>query len=316
MNINRRDFLKVGLAGSAALIGSSKKALASEQFTGWPDRFGILVDTTLCIGCRTCEAACNEAHKLPSPKVPFDDDSVFEKVRRTDAGAYTVVNRFSNPNPGDEPIYVKKQCMHCNEPACASACPVKALKKTPEGAVTYNKNLCIGCRYCMIACPFNIPAYEYFNAFTPVVRKCTMCFDIRIKEGKIPACAEACPMEVMTFGKRSELIKLARQKIVTHPDKYTDQIYGEHEVGGTSWIYLAEVPFEHIGFRTDLGIKPYPELTKGALGMVPIVIALWPALLMGLYTFSKHRNKKAETETIASEDGFTGVNHDKKEGTQ
>jgi len=302
MNINRRDFLKVGLAGSATLIGGSQKAIVAKDFTGWPDRFGILVDTTLCIGCRSCEAACNEAHKLPPPEVPFDDDSAFDKIRRTDAGVYTVVNRFANPKPGGETIYVKKQCMHCDEPACVSACPVKALTKNPEGAVTYNKNLCIGCRYCMIACPFDIPAYEYDNAFTPVVRKCTMCFDIRVKEGKIPACVEACPMEVMTFGKKSELIKLAGQKIMNQPDKYVDHIYGEREVGGTSWIYLSEVPVEHIGFRTDLGVKPYPELTKGALGMVPFVIALWPALFMGLYMFSKRKDKNSGDETMNSEE--------------
>jgi NAD-dependent dihydropyrimidine dehydrogenase PreA subunit len=157
----------------------------------------------------------------------------------------------------------------------------------------------------MIACPFEIPTYEYFNAFTPQVRKCTMCFDIRIEKGKIPACVEACPMEVMTFGKRSELIKLARQKIITHPGKYFDQIYGENEVGGSSWIYLAEVPFEHIGFRTDLGIKPYPELTKGALGMVPLVIVLWPALLMGFRTFSKRIDKNAGMESTDSEEKET-----------
>jgi Fe-S-cluster-containing dehydrogenase component len=302
MNINRRDFLKIGLAGSAVLIGSPKETLASEYFPGWPDRFGVLTDTTLCIGCRTCEAACNEAHKLPPPQVPFDDYSVFEKIRRMDAGAYTVVNRFTNPKPGREPIYVKKQCMHCNEPACASACFVKAFKKTPEGSVIYKKNLCVGCRYCMIACPFNVPAYEYSNAFTPKVMKCTMCFDIRIKEGRIPACVEACPMEVMTFGKRSELIKLAEQKIMTHPSKYVDHIYGEHEVGGTSWLYLAEVPFENIGFKSDLGIKPYPELTRGYLGAVPLVIALWPALLIGFHAFSKLRDRKAGTETMDSEE--------------
>ncbi|HIE25841.1 TPA: 4Fe-4S dicluster domain-containing protein [Candidatus Poribacteria bacterium] len=312
--MNRRDFLKVGLAGSAALIGSSTKALASEYFTGWPDRFGVLTDTTLCIGCRKCEVACNEAYKLPKPKVPFDDYSVFEKRRRTHAGAYTVVNRFENPKPGREPIYVKIQCMHCDEPACVSVCPVKAFTKTPEGAVIYNKGICIGCRYCMIACPFNIPAYQYFNAFTPEVTKCPMCFDIRIEKGKIPACVEACPMEALTFGKRSELIKLARQKIMTQPNKYIDHIYGEHEVGGTSWLYLAEAPFKPLGFRNDLGVKPYPELTKGALGMVPLVIMLWPALLMGLHTFSKRRDRDSGTEnTTSTRTQGEVVNHEEKE---
>jgi hypothetical protein len=120
-------------------------------------------------------------------------------------------------------------------------------------------------------------------------------------------------MEVMTFGKRSEIIKLAQQKIMTHPNRYVDHIYGEHEVGGTSWLYLAEVPFENIGFRTDLGIKPYPELTRSYLGAVPLVIALWPALLIGFRAFSKRRGGDVGTETMASENNLTSANHEDKE---
>jgi len=121
-------------------------------------------------------------------------------------------------------------------------------------------------------------------------------------------------MEVLTFGKRSELIKLARQKIMTQPNKYIDHIYGEHEVGGTSWLYLAEAPFKPLGFRNDLGVKPYPELTKGALGMVPLVIMLWPALLMGLHTFSKRRDRDSGTEnTTSTRTQGEVVNHEEKE---
>lgn len=301
MKIHRRNFLKtIGAIGASTIIGSKSKAFAFEQFSGYPDSYGMLVDTTLCVGCRSCEAACNEVNKLPPPKVPFEDRSVFEKIRRTDAQTYTVVNRYPNPKPGEPPIHVKKQCMHCNEPACASACLVNAFKKTSKGAVIYNKNVCIGCRYCMTACPFYIPAYEYNEPFSPEIKKCTMCYD-RISKGGIPACAEACPMEAITFGKRSDLIKLAGKKILENPKRYVDHIYGAHEVGGTSWLYLAGVPFEKIGFRTDVGTKPYPELTKGFLTMVPAVLVIWPALLGGFYMFTKHREQMVEEEETTPE---------------
>ncbi|MFH1337039.1 MAG: sulfate respiration complex iron-sulfur protein HmcB [Candidatus Zixiibacteriota bacterium] len=303
MGISRRKFLKsIAAAGGASLVAKSKSALGVEQFTGYPDRFGVLSDLTRCVGCRSCEAACNEANKLPPPKIPFEDQSVFEKIRRTDAQTYTVVNRYTSPNPGGEPIYVKHQCRHCDEPACASACLVKAFTKTREGAVTYNKGVCVGCRYCMTACPFNVPAYEYNEPFSPEVKKCTMCYDTRISKGDIPACVEACPMEAMTFGKRSDLIKLARKRIIENPDKYIDYIYGEHEVGGTSWLYISGVPFEQIGFPMDLGTKPYPELTRGFLSMVPAVLVIWPALLGGFYMFTQHREQMGvDEETIPAE---------------
>lgn len=299
MAINRRKFLKtIGAIGASGLVGGRGKARAVENLSGYPDRYGVLTDLTLCIGrnCRKCEAACNKENKLPPPRVPVEDNSVFEKIRRTDEHSLTVVNRYPNPQPGGKPVYVKQQCRHCDEPACASACLVKAFTKTREGAVTYNKGVCIGCRYCMTACPFYVPAYEYADPLSPEVKKCTMCYQTRTSKGKVPACLEACPLQVMTFGKRGELIELARKKITDNPGKYVNHIYGEHEVGGTCWLYISGVPFENLGFDMNLPTKPYPELTTGFLSMISAALVIGPALLGGFYMFSQHRERTDEEE--------------------
>ncbi|UCE24715.1 MAG: 4Fe-4S dicluster domain-containing protein [Candidatus Zixiibacteriota bacterium] len=302
MSLKRRDFLK--LSTVAACLGATSTAHGMEDFTGWPDRYGMLTDTTLCIGanCRRCEEACKRVNERPMEGLDLTDNSVFEQTRRTDPNSYTVVNRFTVSEDSENPVYVKKQCMHCNEPACASACLVRAFSKTKEGPVLYNKDVCIGCRYCMLACPFRIPSYDYFDAFTPQVRKCTMCYD-RIVEGKIPGCAEICPKEAITFGKRSDLITLARERIRHDPDRYQPRIYGETEVGGTSWLYLAGTDFTNLGFSDDLGSMPYPELTRGFLAAVPIVLTVWPVLLTGFYKFSQSREKaEVEAEAAAADD--------------
>jgi Fe-S-cluster-containing dehydrogenase component len=287
--ISRRKFL-IGSAaiGGTVLVGSYKNASASQEFSGWPDRFGCLTDLTMCVGCRSCEKACSEANNLPEPGLPFDDASVFKDNRRPTAKAYTVVNQYKNPKDESRPIYRKIQCNHCNEPACASACPVHAYTKTPEGAVLYDVNKCFGCRYCMLACPFYAPAYDYESALEPRVVKCVLCHD-RIKAGGIPACVEACPIGTITFGKRDELIKIARKRITENPDRYIDHIYGEREVGGTSWMYLSGVPFEQLGFPVNLPNKPLIEETKGFLGAVPVVLTVWPALFGMVYTALRHR---------------------------
>jgi len=294
--ISRRDFLKgtTTIGGTLlawSLLGSPETAFA-QDFSGWPDRVGMLTDITRCFGCRRCEEACNKANNLPAPETSFEDKSVFEKERRTDAKTYTVVNRYANPKTG-EPVYCKVQCNHCIEPACVSACPVGALEKSPEGPVTYNENVCIGCRYCMTACPFYIPAFEYFDAGSPAIQKCFMCYD-RISKGEVPACATECPVEAITFGKRSELLKLARDRIRNKPEKYIDHIYGEHEAGGTDWLYISSVPFEELGFPHDLETTPYPELTREFLSGVPLVLMVCPALLGGLYLLSKRREQMAK----------------------
>lgn len=280
----------MGAAGAGALTARRAEAAGNAHFEGYPESFGVLHDTTLCIGCRSCETACNAVNELPPPDVPFKDLSVLDTRRRTTAKAYTVVNRFQACTPTPRPIFVKKQCNHCLEPACASACFVRAFKKTAEGAVTYDPSVCVGCRYCMVACPFDIPAYEYDKALEPRIMKCTLCYP-RVKNGQLPGCVQACPKEALTFGKRTDLLSIAKERIRKYPDRYIDHIYGEREMGGTSWLYLSSVPFSQIGMREDLGVTPAPELTSGALSAVPIVVGLWPVLLTGIYAISQRKEK-------------------------
>ena len=208
-----------------------------------------------------------------------------------------MVNRFETKDK--KPRFVKIQCNHCLEPACASVCFVRAFRKTPEGPVVYNPELCVGCRYCMVACPFDIPAYEYDDAISPQVKKCDMCAP-RIAEGKLPGCVEVCPREALLFGKRSDLLKIARERIAAYPERYEDHIYGEKEMGGTSWLYLSDVPFDEVGMRTDLISTPAPALTSGALGVVPMVVGLWPVFLTGMYGMTKRREKVAAEEQKAA----------------
>jgi len=303
LTLTRRGFLgTVASVGGAALISNAQEACGYKEFAGYPDSFGCLTDFTRCVGCRSCEKACNEANNLEKPQVPFDDKSVFEETRRPNAHAYTVVNRYENQKDKSSPIYRKMQCNHCKEPGCATACPIHAYSKTPEGAVYYDESLCFGCRYCMTACPFYVPSFDYWSALEPKIVKCTMCRD-RIKKGGITACAEACPTGAITFGKREDLIKVARERIRKYPDKYVDHIYGEHEVGGTNWMYISGVPFEQLGFPSHLPTTPLVEQTKGFLSAVPVVLTVWPALFGMCYAALRHRNEqdKQDKEKEASQ---------------
>jgi Fe-S-cluster-containing dehydrogenase component len=288
----------MGAAGVSATGVRRANAAGQKEFPGYPDSSGVLFDAVKCVGCRSCETACNKVNDLPAPEKPFDDLSVLEESRRTDATAHTVVNRYTPPGASG-PVFRKNQCNHCLEPACASACFVKAFMKSELGSVDYNASVCVGCRYCMIACPFEIPAYEYDEAIAPRVMKCTMCRP-RLEEGKLPGCVEACPMEALTFGTREELLKIAKARISAYPARYINHVYGEHEMGGTSWLYISGVPFKEIGLREDLGTTPAPKFTKGALSVVPMVTGLWPLLLVGLYTVNKRKDKIAAEEKSAA----------------
>ncbi len=331
MGISRRNFLgRVAAITGTAIFGSSTTAhaLNTSNERNWDlwakkskapvpeERLGVLVDTTVCIGCRRCEWACNEWNKNPNRPIKefeasiYQKESVFNTVRRMHAENFTVVNRFISSKDGT-PIYVKRQCMHCEEPGCLSSCFVDAYRKTKIGPVLYNPGVCIGCRYCMLACPFDVPAYEYNEPLNPQVTKCTLCFD-RISQGSVPACVEICPAQVMTFGKRSDLINLAHKRIIDNPDKYVDHVYGEHEVGGTSWLYLSSVPFDQIGFKTDLAETPIPKLSKGYLFGVKMfeIVGAWPLVFGAYYAISKARKKVRESHETSAEQ--KGEGHGKK----
>jgi Fe-S-cluster-containing dehydrogenase component len=282
--MDRRDFVKtIGIIGVSALPGQKSYAEGSGDDKEF---FGLLVDTTRCVGCQTCMEACAEANNLPEPDLDAIDEG---KLRKTNEKQWTLVNRFVID---DEEIFVKKQCMHCNQPACATACPTKALLKTEEGPVIWRGDKCMGCRFCMISCPFEMLKFEY-DSPNPKIQKCRMCFE-RLQKGEVPACVSECPEEGIIFGKRRELIEEARRRIYENPDQYVHEIYGEHEVGGTGTLYLSSVPFEQIGFRTDLGTTPYPEYTKTFLYSVPVVLTLWPAFLLAVHRATKKDDEDAE----------------------
>lgn len=292
MKGNRRDFLKLSTASAVALIPAAAEASADRKSADFDDVFGVLVDTAVCVGCRKCEWACDNSNSLSDqPLNSFEDKSVFASRRRPTYQRYTVVNQIEPADNNEKKNYIKLQCMHCNEPACVSACIVGALKKEPEGPVSYDAWKCIGCRYCMVACPFQIPAYEYDNALDPEVRKCTFCLD-KLRKGEKPACVAICPNEALTFGKRGDLIKMAHSRIALNPDRYIDHIYGQNEVGGTSWMYLAPVDFS----RTDLPKLPdksIPQTTEPIQhgifkGFIP-PLALYGLLGLAMYSLRQRK---------------------------
>ena len=292
---SRRNFLKtVASVGSASLALSPKKANARPEEVLSPNRMGVLVDTTVCIGCRNCEYACRKSHGIdPGDLESYHNREVFEEYRRPKPDLYTVVNEFPNPENELIPINVKDNCRHCNHPACVSACIVGAITKKDNGAVVWNTDKCIGCRYCMVACPFQIPTFEYDEVLHPDIKKCDFCNE-RQQEGKIPACVEICPVEAMVFAPINDVISLAKDRVRREPEKYNDHIYGLEEVGGTSWLYLSSREFKDIKF-IEHETKPVPGTVESiqhgifAYFVPPLALYAW---LGGIMWISKRRSQE------------------------
>jgi formate dehydrogenase iron-sulfur subunit len=223
----------------------------------------ILTDLTKCIGCGACAVICKQTNKLPG--------GIGNVL---DAYTWTIVESRRQ-------VFIRRQCMHCLGPTCASVCPVAALHKTDYGAVAYDSGKCIGCRYCIMACPFDIPKYQW-DSPAPVVGKCNMCVEKRLKRYRPPACTEVCPAGATVFGDRKSLIAEAQRRIKDNPGRYVNQIYGEHEAGGTSVMYLSAVRFGELGFKKGLRPESYPELTWQILEKLPPVVGIGGATLFGL----------------------------------
>jgi formate dehydrogenase iron-sulfur subunit len=290
--ISRREFLKY--TGTSALACAvlplfDRAALAPYLTAENSSQVGILVDTTRCIGCRACQLACKQKNNLPADAETLPPNRTFPEA--LSATTFSLVEFHRVGGDQEHPIMqtVKKQCMHCLEPACVSVCPVAAMQKTALGPVVYDAEKCIGCRYCMLACPFNVPKFEWDSA-NPRIRKCQMCADL-VEQGKLPACVASCPAQALTFGTRAKLIAEAQARVGREPDKYIPYIYGLSEVAGTSVLYLANVPFEQLGFNVKLPQTPLPDNTRQVLEKIPAVAAGVGLVLGGVAWWNARRSR-------------------------
>ena len=297
MQTNRRNFLKLGLAGTSAVLvhqlTNVEKVLASPS---QPDpevkKKAALFDVTKCVGCRACQSACKHHNNLPADSTGFND--IYDNPFRLSSKTLTLIKyKQTDKAINNGFILCKFQCMHCEKPACVEACLVGAFTKTPEGPVIYDDGKCIGCRYCMVACPFGVPTFEW-NDPLPWICKCNFCYD-RQQQGLEPACAEACPTGAIKFGNREDLIAEARERIKSEPRKYVNHIYGEKEIGGTCWLYLSPVPFEELGFPS-LDDTPVTVNVQRTVSAIPPTLLAVGATMAGIYVFKKRRNTNSHNE--------------------
>lgn len=280
---------------------------------------GILTDVTKCIGCERCVEGCIRQNKLPR-----DFLAPFKANDGLSARRYTSIVKIKDSKNSSWRM-VRKQCMHCLEPSCAAACLVGAFTKGPDGPVVYDASKCIGCRYCMLACPFMIPRYEYDSPL-PYIQKCKMDESCRVDGGQ-PACVDACPTGATIFGTREHLIKEARRRIEEKPDRYINHIYGEHEFGGTSVLYLSDISLNKvlkIPSKEELEKRAVPSLVTGSLPkllsnwvlVTPVQALTVSGLLTGIW-FLRRRQKLMKEKAVetAVPLGPDAVNEsDKKEG--
>lgn len=305
-SMTRRSFL--GKSGAAVLFTTPVAAMAGgrvgpDGIEGSAERAGqqtaILYDSTLCIGCKACELACRDENGLNRT-----NEEIFAGCPAQDQWALgpevlSCVTQHAGHAGSSEVAFGKTQCMHCLDPACASVCPVGAMEKTPEGPVIWHPDLCLGCRYCVLACPFEVPRFEWDSA-NPRIRKCEMCFD-RIREGKRPACVEICPSGALSFGSREELLSEAHRRIAERPWAYVHRVYGEAEAGGTTVLHLAAYPFEELGYKTDLDEVSPAAATRTSMAAIPYVFNAL-ALFLGVSAWLTRRKGRLTSLTSEEEE--------------
>jgi len=278
--VTRRQFLKLSAAamGGAALAGKAAPSACASSGADPAKVPSMLIDISRCVGCGNCQRSCIEANHL---------NPTSEQMKKLTSETYTYLQKVDLDN--GETRYVKRQCMHCLDAACASACPVVALHQTEEGPIAYRANRCLGCRMCMVACPFGVPTFEWNDGLTPEIRKCMFCIE-RLREGELPACVSNCPSGALKFGTRDELLKEAHARIAANPDHYINHIFGEHEAGGTAWLYMSDTPFEKLGFRTDVTKREVPAYTWDIMTKLPAVVGSLAVVLTGASIVTRRKN--------------------------
>lgn len=310
----RRGFLKGALGATGVLAGAGSGVVQARETRGVPaEALGLLYDSTLCVGCKACVSACKQANNNPPEFSTVDH--LWDTPLDTSGYTFNLIKMYRNGTMDTKDAesngyaFMKTSCMHCADPSCVSACPVTAMTKDPvTGIVNYNPDRCIGCRYCVAACPFGIPKYQY-DSPTGKIGKCELCSH-RYKDGHYSACAEVCPTGATLYGKTSDLLKEAKRRLALKPGsatkyprgklggpdqsyegvvgKYLQHVYGEKEYGGTQVLKLSGVDFQKMGL---------PDLPPDAAAAQSETIQhtlygnmILPFAVLGVMTWAAKRN--------------------------
>ena len=300
---SRRDFFKMLGLGGATLLASSVPAMANEKKWVNDEALGMLYDATMCVGCKACMATCKRVNgdygSLSYERASFDPDGLWDAPQDLSGSTRTLIKLCKESD--SRWSYVKYSCMHCQKPSCVSVCPVSAMTKDKvTGVVDYNKDTCIGFRYCQVACSFTIPKFQWEKTLPQIV-KCDLCKNTNLREKGITACAEVCPVGAITFGKRKDLLAIAHERLQDNPGRYIHHVYGEHELGGTNHLYLSALAFDKLGLPTlpdnapaEFSEKIQHTIYKGFVAPV----ALYSALC-----FIALKNQKEQEKNGHKEDG-------------
>jgi Fe-S-cluster-containing dehydrogenase component len=308
---SRRQFLKIVGATGTALFAGRGAASASETHLVNNETIGMLYDATKCVGCKACMSACKRVNSdygsLSYEQASFDKDGLWDAPQDLSGSTRTLIKLFKESAKSWS--YVKYSCMHCQKPSCVSVCPVSAMTRDKTtGTVDYNKNTCIGCRYCQIACAFNIPKFQWDKAIPQIV-KCDMCKNTNLVKKGITGCAEACPTGAIMFGKRKDLLAEAKKRLLEKPGTYVNHIYGEKEVGGANHLYLAAMPFNKLGLPVlnedppaEFSEKIQHTIYKGFIAPVALYGTLCFIALKNMKGNGEEEKKPAETSGDGGDD--------------
>ncbi|WP_029009766.1 hydrogenase 2 operon protein HybA [Azospirillum halopraeferens] len=336
MSVSRRAFLRTAVRGGAGAAAAACTAVAGAPAAtalqrppkpAAPQAVGLLYDSTLCIGCKACVTACKDANGMPPDVSPdqtaWNDAGQWDTPVDLSARTLNVIKVYTHGTMAakdretDGFAFVKRQCLHCTDPSCVSVCPVSAMTKDPvSGIVSHDPDACIGCRYCVLSCPFGVPRYDYNDAFGEI-KKCQLCKH-RLAENTLPACADVCPTGATLFGPTPDLLAEAKRRTALTPGErthfprgdiagtvggprdgheatvhaaYLPHIYGERELGGTQCLAVSAVPFDKLNLPTNVPDNGYPTLSEGIqhtlyAGMVG------PAALFAGLAYLAHRTAR------------------------
>jgi len=319
--MNRRDFFKKtakGAVATAAIATTASAAGPKEKFQISDETVGILYDSTICVGCNACMSGCKKANDLDRTK--FHGEMAWDKPTDLDGDNMNIIRMFTDGTgetqnqEKDGFAFIKGQCLHCIEPGCVAACPTTALLKNGRsGVVEYVASHCIGCRYCQVGCPWDIPKFEWDDWY-PEIIKCQLC-DHLLEKGELPGCCSTCPTGASLFGPVSKLSKEAHRRLQMKEGeryeypvfgiesnhtlkhraaKYINQVYGESELGGTQVTFLSSVPFK------KLGLPEFPDKsfsgTSDGIQTALYTGFIFPAAILATYSTVIYKNLKKERE--------------------